>query len=336
MKLLLGAAVLAAGMLAASASGSSHENGVMLDGAIRCTAALTTPVSVPVGHELGIVFKLRNVTKHWRKIEATTDPRMGGLTLWIVVAGPHGTTYDSRSPFSGSFASFETPPPRPTRIWAGATVTEHLRLPARWEGPLRISAACGTAKLPTIPVRVTSPGLPTSRARAISEVVAASGHFLDHCRPRAPGVAVIGRIVAPGGEAPPLRARCSVSLRRERGFYLAQVLVVTPPVLDRVRVDFQRQPFNFVSLRSARIYSNDEVIAWEFVVTQRGAKSVDWAASTKTLDGGGTMPGGFWTSAGWSRPPGGNDCGGTSWGWSSIAKTWSGGPYVSFVSVCRR
>lgn len=332
MKLVLAAAVLAAVALAASARGSSHPNGVVLDGAIRCTAALTTPAWVPVGHELAVVFRLHNITTHWRNVELT-DPQTHRPISWIVVAGPQGTTYDSRflTP-----ASFGGPPPEPTRIWAGATITEHVRVPIRWEGPLRITPGCGPSKkLRTIPVHVTSSGLPTSRSGAISEVVGAAGHFLDHCRPRTSGVAVVGRIDPPSGDAPPLRARCSVSLRREHGFYLAQVLVVTPPELQDVHL--QQQPYDFVETHGAgRI--NEEAIAWEFAVTRSGAASVDWATSAQSRRGGGAIPAGTWNSHGWPRPSWWDSCGGHSWGWASARTTAAGwsGPNVEFVSVCGR
>jgi hypothetical protein len=197
--------------------------------------------------------------------------------------------------------------------------------------------------LRTIPVHVTSPGLPTSGSQAISEVVGAAGHFLDHCRPRATGVAVVGRIDPPSGDAPPLHARCSVSLRREPGFYLAQVLVVTPPRLQGV-VHLKQQPYNEVSILGAPLRTNVEGIAWEFVVTQRAATSVDWAVSLHDLGGGGTAPDGIWSSAGW-RQSAWENCGGSGSGSAGSAKAgWSGaftgsgsnGPGVEFVSDCGR
>ena len=87
-----------------------------------------------------------------------------------------------------------------------------------------------------------SPGLPASATEAVNDVVAATGHLLDHCRPSTSGVAVVGRIDPPSGDAPPLQARCSIDLQKRRGFYDAQVLVVTPPDLQGVHVDCRTRP----------------------------------------------------------------------------------------------
>src|SRR5204863_334469 len=145
---------------------------LILGGTVRCTATLTTPVQA--GHELGIAFAFHNVSTH-----AVSVPiAYGGM--WVRVKSPDGTTYDNRIPLENETG----PGVPPVSIAPGATKTEPLRdLRVRWEGPLRITPGCGLTALRPVRVAVTSPGLPPSESAAVSDVVAASGHLLDHCRP---------------------------------------------------------------------------------------------------------------------------------------------------------
>src|SRR5262249_6935610 len=136
--------------------------------------------------------------------------------------------YDTRVPVENEIG--------PSAPWiavpAGGTKTERPPgLRVRWEGPLRITPGCGLSAARPIRVAVSSPGLPASDSAAVNEVVAPSGHLLDQCRPRTSGVSVVGRIDPPSGIWPPLLTRCSITLRRERGFYVAQLFIVSPPNL---------------------------------------------------------------------------------------------------------
>src|SRR5581483_872065 len=95
----------------------------------------------------------------------------------------------------------------------------------RWRGPLRITPGCGGTALPAMQVGVTAPGPPPAEGKAVADVVAAAGHLLDHCRPARAGVPVQGRIEPPSGDAPPMAATCSVTVRDEGSFLLAQALI---------------------------------------------------------------------------------------------------------------
>ena len=348
MKLLLGAAVLAAFAVLASACGNSNRivspptnsstvslSDLVSGGRVRCTATLTTPTPVRVGQQIGFVFRFHNVSTRTAKVFLQPG------SPWVRVSDPDRKAYDSRD-----FVNWRVGPTGSiTPIRPGATMTERLRLPVRWQGPLRVTPGCTTTALRTIPVDVTSPGLPTSRGHAISEVVAAAGHLLDHCRPRTSAVAVVGRIDPPRGDAPPLQARCSVILRRERGYYLAQVLVVTPPNLRGVHL--VQRPYEEISIPNVESKTGPccgstrdaEAVAWEFVVTRRGATSVDSNSVATTLAGGSAIPEGIWTSAGWPRPSSGSySCGGSLGSGLGGLGAWNGvrGPDVAFVSVCGR
>jgi hypothetical protein len=165
---------------------------------------------------------------------------------------------------------------------------------------------------------VTAAGAPHDARTAIADVVAAAGHLFDHCRPRQPGAAVVGRIDPPSGNAPPLRARCSVRFRHERGFWVAQALVVTPPGREGVRVS---PPYERLS--PSNLTRPYEAIAWEFVVTRDGATTVDGSERDATRPSARMAPSWTWTGSHWEGP-GGAGCGGV--GMSGLT--------VEFISVC--
>jgi hypothetical protein len=327
MKPLLGAALLAAVVLAASACGSSHPTGspqatgttvsssrLILGGAVRCTATLTSPVQA--GHELGVSVSFHNVSDRTVKVQ----PAYGGV--WVLVKSPDGMTYDTRIPWEDASVL----PPGPIPLRPGATATRHLLpgLHVRWDGSLRVTPGCDLSAAPPVRVAVTSPGPPASDTAAMNDVVAATGHLLDHCRPSKPGIAVVGRIDPPSGSTPPLQARCSISLRREGDFSVAQVLVLTPPDLRGVSVDPTYEALTGTNVANR----NTQAIAWQFVVTRDGATSVDSADSWTTRHGGGMAPAGRWSSARWQRA-GDVRCGGGGGGSSG-----ANGPGFAFVSVC--
>lgn len=327
MRISLRVILLASVALAASACGSSHRtenppvsggtvssSRLILDGAIRCTATLTTPVQV--GDELGVSVAFHNLSKGTVDVQ----PAYGGT--WVVVTSPDGTTYDTRIPWENASG----PPPASIPLQPGATATRHLvpGLHVRWEGPLRITPGCDVSAAPPVRVAVNSPGLPASATEAVNDVVAATGHLLDHCRPSAPGVSVVGRIEPPSGDAPPLEARCSVSLRRGRGFDVAQVLVVTPPDLRGVHA---QEPYETLTRTTVR-HGNTQALAWEFIVTRDGATSVSSANYETTRPGGRMAPNWFWTSSG-PKTSGDFRCGGSGGGSGS-----ANGPDVAFISLC--
>jgi hypothetical protein len=329
MKQVLALAMLVALTVAASACGSSHPSSVrgtssstesssrmILGGTVQCTATVTTPVQV--GHELGITFTFHNISKN------QADVRLSYGGVWVIARSTDGTTYDTRVPLENAIA----PPSGSIPLRPGATITRHLvpRLHVRWVGPLRVTPGCDVSAAPPVRVAVTSPGLPATATAAVNDVVAATGHLLDHCRPQTAGVSVVGRIDPPSGDAPPLQARCSVDLRREPGFYNAQVLVLTPPDLQGVQVE---QPYEAFSGPNGG-NRNTEAIAWEFVVTRQGATSVGSADYVTSRSGGRRAPDWFWFSSG-PKKSGDFQCGGGG-GQSGDAS----GPDVSFIAACGR
>ena len=312
---------LAAIALAASASASGHRTAaavsssrLVLGGTVRITATVAAPAVA--GKPLRVTFRVENVSKQPRKIQ------LGYSNLWFVVRAADGTRYDTRVPLRDVIWPYI--PPKVLR--PGEAVTSRApALRVRWSGPLRITPGWGRKPLAALRVAVkTPPGPVPSDETAIDAVVASTGHLLDNCRPQAPGVAVTGRIDAPRNSAPPMSARCSVSLERERGFLLAQVLIAVPPGYQGVHLRTPYEQFTW-----PKSGENAEAIAWEFVVTSQGATSVDSASVESTKPGNRMAPDWQWTTSGWKGQPGGSKCGGTGGGGGGSA-----GPLVEFVSVC--
>ena len=322
MKLLLAMGALLAMLLAASAFAGPHSrtpvtavssSRLVKSGHIRITVRIKTPVFA--GHGLKVTWHVRNISKQPRKIHLAFD------NLWLVIRSPDGTTYDTRIAFGG----FGHPFIPPVRLRPGQTVSRAgPTLRVRWSGPLRITPGWYNAPLPTLRVAVKAPGAPSPR-RAVAQVVANTGHLLDHCRPTAPGVAVTGRIDAPKHSAPPLRTRCSVRLHHKRGFDVAQVLVFSPRHYRGVHLRSPYEQFTW-----PRPGGNAEAIGWEFVVTRDGVTSVDSTTVETAKAARGGAPDWQWTTSGWTGHQGGSHCGHTGGGGGGYI-----GPLVEFVSACR-
>ena len=126
---------------------------------------------------------------------------------------------------------------------------------------------------------------------------------------------------------PPLRwgAACSVSIHRERGFIVAQVLILVPSDVQNVRV---RQPYEQLSFTDPTP-SPYEAIAWQFVVTRDGATPIASAEAEATKPSDRMAPDVSWTSSGVQRlRSGASRCGNSGGGFGPD------GPIVEFISVC--
>jgi hypothetical protein len=176
-------------------------------------------------------------------------------------------------------------------------------------------------------VHVNAPWPRPDQSAAVDEVVAASRHLLDHCRPQTPGFPVSGQIDPPSGNAPPLNAQCSLSISREGTFLVAQVLVLSPPGLAGVQIF---QPYETLwsqfplGLTSSPPY---EAIAWEFVVTRDKAIPVAAATLTASNSSSQLVPFFTWNGSGWTAG-GTASCGGTGFAWGGR------GPDLDFISAC--
>jgi hypothetical protein len=266
LALLLVASALAATTHATRKS--VHSSVLLFNGRVRCSVSIDTPAEV--GQPLRVRFRLHNISHDG--IHVIWDVQHD---TWLVINGSDGTTFDTRK--AGGYGLGGGPLPYTSIAPGGTVASELLPFRVRWSGPLRITPGCGGEpqtlrsehkRLPTLHVRVAPTTAPVSERAAVARVVANSGHLLDNCRPQVPGVAVDGVLDAPHGLAPPMHARCMISLSRERGFYDAHELIVTPPSL---RVHVSRR---YGQVFWPRNHGTWEAIAWEFVVTQHHAVTV--------------------------------------------------------------
>ena len=289
---------------------------LVLGGRARCTATLKSEVQA--GRPLSVKLVLHNNSK--RAVKYSSGIFAAGVTL----KAADGTTYAS----DGDLVGVPVPPPVPAAIRRGATVTlRRIAIPVRWGGPLQITPNCLGKALPVLHVHVNAPWPRPDQSAAVDEVVAASRHLLDHCRPQTPGFPVSGQIEPPSGDAPPLSAQCSVSISREGTFLVAQVLVLSPPGLAGVQIF---QPYETLwsqfplGLTSSPPY---EAIAWEFVVTKDKAIPVAAATLAATNSSSQLVPYFTWNGSGW-RADGTAPCGGTGFAWGGT------GPDLDFISAC--
>jgi hypothetical protein len=328
VKILGGACVVAAVAAALSACGSSHRastavtgapvsartvstSRLILGGRVRCTATATTPVEA--GHEIAVTFSLRNLSG------STARAPLDEASTRLVLRAGDGTRYDTAAALRAE-GSLGGPYRLPLAIHPGETETLGSQsVFVRWKGPLHIIPGCDEKPLPPLHVQVSSPGPPPDDRSAVADVVAATGHLLDRCRPQQPGVAVDGEIKPPTGSGPAMEARCSVSLHSEGGFLVAQVLVLIPPNLRGVHVV---QPYDTLSFRKHR--RPYESIAWQLVVTRDGAVTVAGFTHDATRAGKRMAPEWSWSGTSWGRP------GSARCGYEGFA----GGPTLDLISVC--
>jgi hypothetical protein len=282
-----------------------------MHGHVRCTVSVHE--SVVAGHELGLRFSLRNLTR--KPLEVADS----FYALPFTMEASDGTAYDTRVPWQRS-----TVLPIALSIPPGATRTAQPNsVWVRWPGPLTIHPVCEQKRLGDLRTRVKVPGPVPDSSIALTDVVSAAAHLFDHCRPTRSGVVVAGDIDPPSGSAPPMHAACSITLDRDGPLLVAQALVVVPTSLQGVEV---HQPYEEVRLPEH--VGTAEAIAWEFVVTAEGALPVatNMAVSTKPADR--MAPDWDWTGTRWEGP-GGSHCGQTG-GTGGVGI----GASIEFVSVC--
>ena len=304
-----------------SSTAISRSSGLIFGGRIRCIATVRSEVQA--GHDVSVKFRFRNVSKRPVKLY------LGRGTAWLIVKAAEGTRYDTRVPERG----LPVPAPIPTKISPGATKKAgRVEVAVRWKGPLRITPGCEQKGLPALHVAVASPGPPPDDSTAVSEVVAATGHLLDTCRPQTAGVAVDGEIDAPtSGAAPPMPARCSVSLDSKGSFWVAQVLVLIPPGLQGVTV---QQPYEVFGPPYGLFSGSPlppppyEAIAWQVVVTRDGGLPVAATTADATNDSstGQMAPSWRWNGTAWVAS-GTASCGFHGWQRGKY-------PTVDFISAC--
>ena len=307
-----------AGVLGAESPPATVSSTRLLGRRLRCTASVRSEVEP--GQAVSVRLSVHNRSK--RAVEV----RLGAFSARVVLRASDGTAYDSSELLAGLPG---IPPPLPTRLRPGKTLRlGAVRVPVRWSGPLRLTPECLGKPLPALRVTVAPSAPPADQTTAVDEVVAASAHLLDQCRPQTPGVSVYGQIDEPTGATPPLDAQCSLTIGSEGTFWVAQVLVLVPSDLAGVQVFLPYETLwptrSIVGLKAVPPY---EAIAWQFVVTAERAIPVAAATLEASNPSSQKAPSWVWTPSGF-HSQGSDTCGGTGF-------TWGGrGPEIDFISAC--
>jgi len=307
-----------ASVMEAKSSAATVSSTRLLGRRLRCTASVRAEVEP--GQAISVKLAIHNRSKR------TVEVKLWVFSAQIVLRAGDGTVYDSRALLAGLPG---IPPPIPTKLRPGKSVRlGAVKVPVRWSGPLRITPECMGKPLPVLRVAVAPSAPPADQTTAVDEVVAASAHLLDQCRPQTPGVPVYGQIDPPAGNAPPLDAQCSLTLNSEGTFSVAQVLVLVPSDLAGVQVFLPYEtlwPTGRVDgLPSDPPY---EAIAWQFVVTASRATPVAAATLEASDFSTRSAPSWEWTPSGF-RSQGAGSCGGTVFIWGGR------GPEIDFISAC--
>ena len=116
-----------------------------------------------------------------------------------------------------------------------------------------------------------------------------------------------------------MSATCSVAVRSEGAFLVAQELVLIPPDLQGARIG---QPYEMLSL--PKLPPPYEAVAWEFVVTKDGATAVAAMSRDATRPADRMAPGWDWNGSSWNGPDS-SRC-----GFEGLAD----GPSVDFIDAC--
>jgi hypothetical protein len=128
-----------------------------------------------------------------------------------------------------------------------------------------------------------------------------------------------------------MAAQCSVFISNEGGFWVAQVVVVTPPGAQGLRI---WQPYETLwqpGVSPPTLSPPFEEIAWEFVVTRDGATPVAAATAYATGSFHQMAPLWYWSRGGWQYA-GTGECGGSSFIPSVDLGTT--GPILKFIAAC--
>jgi hypothetical protein len=302
------------------ARGTVRSSVLLLGGRLRCTASVGSEVQA--GQPVRVRFALHNYSK---RSVVVPGP------VWLAVRAADGTTYDTETdPNARTWTGGASDPVPAILIRPRATSRLSFAVPVRWRGPLQITPGCVKA-LSALSVEVTSPGAPSDANAAVTDVVAAAEHLLDQCRPQTPGVPVEGLINPPSADAPPMSAQCSVFISSRGAFWVAQVVILSPPGVLGLPIV---QPYETLwqpGLPPPTLSPPFEEIAWEFVVTREGASPIAAATAYAINPSHQMAPLWYWSGTGWQLA-GTGPCGGSDFVPSAALGTI--GPYIAFIGGC--
>jgi hypothetical protein len=252
--------------------------GVDFAGTLRCTAVFPHR-SVTAGTRVAPRFTVTNLTS------SRIDAR--GAFGYLIFKDASGHELWDGGPF-------EFGPMGPRALGPHETADLHVvdatRL--RWGGPLTVVPKCGYLKMRMRPVtlRVDAPGAYPTVAEAIDAAVAVPGSPFASCHPGPNGEPATGALSTPDGATlPDMTVRCWADVRREDGFDVVGLNLVSPDVLPDVTLEESTDMWNMGgSLPGDGIA---EAARWGFVVTTKRVRpyiamehSRTYPATGKTIE----------------------------------------------------
>jgi hypothetical protein len=255
-------------------------------GQFRCEATIPQRTMQP-GYDTEVVFRVTNLTDRNRALQ------FGAGTLRFSDAS--GEELWETQPYGGPAFSSEIGAHRTRRIMT-------LDTAVRWSGPLTIRPMCGSLDLPEVEVDVAAPGAPADDQAAVDATVATPGSPFQSCDPRADGSTTTGVFYPPdGADLPPLSIRCWTDVRREDGFTVVALNLISPQ--DAPDYEISEQPQ--VRFGGAPPPGEDNFLAvrWSFVVTADDVRpyialSVSRAVTDDRYSPYYELRGGGWTNGG--------------------------------------
>lgn len=255
-------------------------------GHFRCEATIPRRTLQP-GYNSGVVFRVTNLTDRKRPL------RFAAGTLRFSNAS--GEELWETQPYGGPAFTSELGPHRTRKI-------PTLDTAVRWSGPLSIRPICGSLDLPEVEVEVAAPGAPADDQAAVDAAVATPGSPFQSCEPKADGSTTTGVFAPPDGAAlPALSIRCWTDVRREEGFTVVALNLVSPEdapdyeISEEPQVRFGGSPppgeDNFLAVRWSFVVTADEVLPYI-------ALSVSRAVSDDRYSPYYELRGGQWTRGG--------------------------------------
>lgn len=221
-------------------------------GHFRCTATFPERTLSP-GHPTDVKVEVTNLTNKTRQVEGEVILRFrdqAGEELW-----------STQTPFGGPRIA------KDVRPHESAALSVH-DADIRWSGPLQIDVLCPIARLrmPAAQLAVSAPGAAADVDAAIAAAVATPGSPFQRCAPGPNGESRTGEMSTPDGrDLPPLTLKCWAEVRRENGFDVVALNLVSP----KEGPDYAIEENGFGSGSEGFPESGNFVAAhWGFVVTE--------------------------------------------------------------------
>jgi len=269
--------------------------GVNHRGTLRCDAEFPLRTLLP-GRDTSARLALTNITDGKLRLTWPT----GGLVLRDEAGA---VLWDTRSLLLLR-ASPRHPFPGYLVLRSGRSVEiPVLETRIRWSGPIDVEPTCGLPRLPmpSVTLGVEAPGAPATVSGSIAAAIAEPGSPWQVCPPGPFGEPATGVLETPDGQdLPSLTLRCWASVRREEGFDVVSLHLVSPSDAPAYEIGEGTEIGWWEGLPGE---ANMLALRWSFVVTTEDARPYLSQMRARALGEGETvtyaLSDGVWETWGW-------------------------------------